>query len=286
MLENALYLTASILLSSSRNLLSKKTALTSNKASLFFLLQTILFLSSTLIVLVFGRVTFIGVATQTFVYGVIYGVLLILSQWMLTLSLRVGNVGVCTVIYSLGFLLPTLSGAVFFNETFTLINGVGLVLAVAVILLNVKKQKSAQTDKKHFTYLIIIAMLSSGGLGIMQKVQQNSFAKHQKGTFLFVAFTFAFLFSLLFYLFSKNKTAPELKTVLVSLSTGLCFGGANFCNTFLAGRMSSAVFFPLQNISTIVVSAVLGIIIFKEKITPKTAITILLGVAVILFFIK
>ena len=286
MLENALYLTASIGLSCSRNLLSKKSAISSSNFSLFFLSQTILFFSASLLILIFGSVSFSFVATETLFYGVIYGILLILSQWMLTLSLKGGNVGVCTVIYSLGFLLPTLSGALFFNETFTLTNGVGLILALCVIVLNVKKEKTENLDKKHFVYLIIIAMLSSGGLGIMQKVQQNSAFKHQKGTFLLVAFVFAFLVSLLFYLFSKNKLTPNAKTVAVSSLTGLCFGGANFCNTFLAGRMPSAIFFPLQNISTIVASAVLGILIFKEKTTPKTMLTILMGVAVILFFVK
>lgn len=66
--------------------------------------------------------------------------------------------------------------------------------------------------------------------------------------------------------------------------TGVCFGGANLFNTILAGKMKSAVFFPLQNISTILLTTLLGIVLFKEKITKKTALILSLGILVILLF--
>ena len=65
---------------------------------------------------------------------------------------------------------------------------------------------------------------------------------------------------------------------------GLCFGGSNVCNTMLAGVLPSAVFFPVQNISTILLSTLLGILLFRERMTARNAVVLLLGILVIALF--
>ena len=57
-----------------------------------------------------------SVSVITMVYGVVYGILLIVSQWAFAFSLKTGSAAVCAVIYALGFIFPTLSGAVFWGE--------------------------------------------------------------------------------------------------------------------------------------------------------------------------
>ncbi len=284
MKENLLYLFLSVSLSAGRNITSKKTAADTNKKSQFFLSQTILFACAALLLFAFGIKDFRSVSVTTLIYGMIYGVLLVLSQWMFTLALKSGNTSVCSVVYSLGFLLPTASGALFWNETFTLLNFIGVLVAVSVILLAAKKNEKGSENKKTYIPFILIAMISSGGLGIMQKVQQSSKAADEKGVFLFIAFSIAFICSMVAFLLCRERAAFTKTKVLFPAITGLCFGGANLCNTILAGRMKSAVFFPLQNISTILFTTLLGIFIFKEKLTKKTTVILFLGIAVIVLF--
>ena len=118
----------------------------------------------------------------------------------------------------------------------------------------------------------------------MQKVQQSSSAAEEKTMFLLIAFVFAFFCSFIAFLLCREKETFDTKNAVYPAVAGLCFGGANFCNTVLAGNMKSAVFFPLQNVSTILVSTLFGIVIFKEKITPKTAVILMLGIVVIVLF--
>ncbi len=284
MKENLLYLFLSVSLSSGRNITSKKTAAVANKKAEFFLSQTILFASAALL-LAFGIKEFTSVSAKTIIYGIIYGVLLVLSQWMFTLALKTGNTSVCSVVYSLGFILPTISGTLFWNETITLLNFIGILVAVIIILLTAKKGESAQGKRNRlFIWYILIAMISSGGLGIMQKVQQSSKVADEKAIFLLIAFLFAFCCSLLAFLFCREKQTISVTRNIYPVFTGLCFGGANLCNTILAGRMKSAVFFPLQNISTILLTTLLGVAIFREKLTPKTTVILILGIAVIVLF--
>lgn len=277
---NLLLLGLSVLLSAGRNAISKKTATVSRGGREFFLSQTLLFLSAALLLGV-GCVRTLRVSGLTVVLGVIYGVLLVLAQWMLTVALRSGNTSLCSVVYSFGFLLPTLSGALFWQETFTVRDGVGLALAVCVILLSAKREKGSGSPMPH----ILVAMLASGGLGIMQKVQQSSPEPEEKGVFLLIAFLVATLASLVALLTCKKAPTEQQKTDWISpVLTGLCFGGANLCNTVLAGAVKSAVVFPTQNIGTVLLSTLFGMALFGERFTKKTAAVLLLATATVLVF--
>ena len=127
-------------------------------------------------------------------------------------------------------------------------------------------------------------MLSSGGLGIVQKLQQKSVYAEQKSLFLLIAFILASAASLLIALLSKEDNAPKpSKEKLAAASCiGVCFGCCNLVNTTLAGRLPSALFFPTLNIGVILLSTVLGVLVFKEKLTKKDYSVLLLGGAAIL----
>ncbi len=284
-MNNIAYLFLSVTLSVGRNTISKNIATNTNKKAEFFLSQTVLFASAFVLLLFFGIENLAEIAPITLSFGIIYGVLLILSQWMFTFALKNGNTSVCSVVYSLGFILPTVSGALFWNETLTLLNFIGILFAVIIVLLAAKKGETGQGKRNgSFVLYIIIAMISSGGLGIMQKVQQSSKAADEKVVFLLVAFCFAFCCSFVAFLLCRERATFNTTKVLYPAFAGLCFGGANLCNTILAGKMKSMVFFPLQNISTILFTSLLGVFVFKEKITLKTAIILILGVMVVLLF--
>ncbi len=282
--ENSLYLLLSVSLTSGRNIASKKTAADNTAPSHFFFSQAMLFLAADLLLISFSITSFSAVSTTTLIYGIIYGILLILSQWMFTLALKIGSTAICSVVYSLGFIIPTVSGAIFWDEEFTLTDLFGLLLALVTIAFTViGKEKGGKTNK-NFILPIIIAMLSSGGLGIMQKVQQGSAYANERNVFLTIAFTLAFLASIIGFLCCKSKAKIKKRNVVFPSIAGFCFGGANVFNTILAGRIKSAAFFPLQNISVILLSTLLGIILFKEKLSFKNIMIIILGAITVIVF--
>lgn len=282
--ENLLYLLLSVSLTSGRNIASKKTAEDNKSASLFFFSQAMLFLAADLLLISANITSFSQISTTTLLYGIIYGILLILSQWMFTLALKIGSTSICSVVYSLGFIIPTVSGSIFWDEQFTLTDLFGLILALTTIFFTVIGKEKAGKSGKAFLLPIIIAMLSSGGLGVMQKVQQSSTYANERNEFLIIAFTLAFLSSIIGFGGCKNKAKIQSRNIVFPVIAGLCFGGANLFNTILAGRIKSAAFFPLQNISVILLSTVLGITLFKEKLSLKNIMIILLGAVTVIIF--
>ena len=278
-----LLLTLSIALSSCRNLLSKNLSSALFGTRRFFIRQSILFAGGAVAVLLFGIGSLCLPSPLTLLYGAIYAALLIFAQWFYTVALGKGNTATCSTVYSMGFILPTLSGAILWSEHLSVLNAAGIACAAAAIVCSADFKKSNDSKHSHGYLPLLVAMLASGGLGIMQKVQQKSEVAGERGAFLTTAFILAAALSLACALFVKpDDSGAKRGEIGVAAGVGLAFGCCNLLNTALAGMLPSAVFFPTLNIGTILLTTVCGIAIYRERLTKKTLLILLLGAASIL----
>ena len=212
----------------------------------------------------------------------IYGALLILAQWFYTAALSKGNTAACSTVYSLGFIFPTLSGAMIWNEAFSFVDLLGVLSAVAAVVLSgLKVNKKDNASKAYYFIPLVIAMLASGGLGIVQKVQQKSDYADQGPIFLLIAFLLAAGISLLFALMTKStETDTDIlraRKLTVAALVGAFFGCCNLLNTLLAGLLDSAIFFPTLNIGVILLSTLSASMLFRDKLSKKEISVLVLG---------
>lgn len=280
-----LFLGLSIILSSLRNLLSKDISDVKFGTKQFFLTQACIFICGSLSLILITSQSLKQPDFLTLFYSMIYSILLLSAQYCYTCALKKGNVGICSTIYSLGFIFPTLSGSLFWNEKLTCLNIIGILIVIPIIIVSGKPSSKNGQQKNINTYIIplITAMLSSGGLGIMQKIQQNSPYPEQKNFFVISAFALAGTISFFISLFAKKDTQTKIGRKLISgAGIGVAFGLCNLLNTILVGQLDSAVFFPMLNIGTILLSVVTGVVFYKEKISRKDLIVLLLGIISIL----
>ena len=280
-----LLLALSVVLSTGRNLFSKNLSDIRFGTKPFFLCQSALFLCGGVALVIFGNVSFRAISYQTFIYAAVYAVLLIFAQWFYTAALAKGNTALCSTVYSLGFIFPTLSGAILWAEPFSLFDLFGILCAIsAVIVSGLKSQAKEKTTKSYYFVPLVIAMFASGGLGIVQKLQQKSAYAEQKSIFLLIAFTLAAVISLIFSLLAKKQGDPPFRRgkLAVASCIGVCFGCCNLLNTTLSGLLDSAIFFPTLNIGVILLSMICGVIFFKEKIKKRELTVLILGGASIL----
>lgn len=280
-----LFLGLSIILSSVRNILSKGISDVKFGTKQFFLTQACIFICGSLVLILVANQNFERPSLTTLFYATLYGILLLSAQYCYTSALKKGNIGICSTVYSLGFIFPTLSGNLFWNERLTGLNVIGILMVIPTIIISGMPSSKNGQQKNINTYIIPLmsAMLSSGGLGIMQKVQQNSHYPEQKNFFVISAFALAGTISFLISLFAKRE--PQIKIgrkLIFGAGIGVAFGLCNLLNTILAGQLDSAVFFPVLNIGTIFFSIVSGIIFYKEKISRNDLIAFLLGIISIL----
>lgn len=279
-----LLLCLSIILSSVRNILSKGISSLKFGTKQFYLTQACIFVCGSLVLTFVTKFSFERPALMTLLYAGIYGILLLSAQYCYTCALKKGNVGICSTVYSLGFVFPTLSGSLFWNEKLTVLNIIGILIVIPTIIVAGKTASKSGEQKSIHTYIIplVAAMLSSGGLGIIQKIQQNSPYREQMSIFVILAFAIAGIISFLFSLFATAESVKSGRKLIYGCGIGLAFGLTNLINTSLAGQLDSAVFFPTLNIGTILFSIISGVIFYKEILSKKDFCVLLMGVVSII----
>lgn len=280
-----LLLSLSIILSGMRNILSKGISGIKFGTKQFFLIQAWSFICGSLVLTFMTYITNNAIkppSLLTLLYAAVYGVLLLSAQYCYTVALSKGNVGICSIVYSLGFIFPTLSGSLFWNERLTLLNLIGIFTVIPIIIISGKPEAKQQKSVNTYIIPLMCAMLSSGGLGIMQKIQQNSLYSEQKDLFVISAFALSGIISFLLSLFSKSEQQKIGRELIFGSGIGMAFGLCNLLNTILAGQLDSAVFFPVLNIGTILFSVAVGIILCGDNISKKNCGILFMGIVSIL----
>ena len=219
--------------------------------------------------------------------AIAYGLLTLGSQSFYILALKGYSLSVCSLIYALNFLTPTLYGILFNKEYPSVYKIIGIILIViAVLLISSSKKEDKVKDKKPIYLLFaFLSMLCSGSVGVIQKIYGKNFTPESLDTFLLIGFTLI-LTSLLIALPFARKIAGNFKiftkdlghkfyitAILLSVSVVV----ANKLNTNLASALPSFIFFPVLNGGTVIFSMLLSVVIFKEKITKSLVFSALLG---------
>lgn len=236
-----------------------------------------------------------SVSLFTLLLGVLFGAITALQGVASVAAFGCGPMSYTTVITSFSTLITALSGAMFFDEHLDAIQIVGIALVLASFVLAVKQDDEKKSANLKWLLLCIVAFVMTGGIGIMQKVHQSSVYREELNAFLIVAFAVATLSCSLIALFlrmrehrkeSGKPAVPQKEWFLLlvlMLISGVCVALNNKFNLYLSGVMDSAVFFPTVNGGGLVLSTLAAVILFKERLTAKQWIGILLGtVAVVL----
>lgn len=220
--------------------------------------------------------------------GILFGVVTALQSLALLWALRIGPMSYTSVIGSFSTLVTAVSGALFFDESITVLQAIGIAIMLCSFVFAAEKDKDKKKSSFRWLLLCTVNFLSIGCIGIMQKVHQASAYRAELNSFLVIAFVVAGLFSgILAALFGKHTAIEKQQKRSVSLLL-LCMivsgvGAAlnNRFNLYLSGVMDSAVFFPVVNGGGLVLSTLTAVVFFREHLTKKQWIGILLGIVAV-----
>ena len=147
-----LLLIISILFSSVRNILSKNISKTAFGTKSFFGFQTLIFGAGGIFLVFTSSADLEKISAPLILSSVIYAAFLIIAQYCYTMALKSGKTGICATVYSLGFIFPTLSGGVFWNEKISVCDIFGICIAACMIVLcksgSEKGGKSKEKNQK------------------------------------------------------------------------------------------------------------------------------------------
>ena len=229
----------------------------------------------------------------TILLGALFGAVVMFQSLFMLKAMQIGPMSLTTVIVSFSTVITALSGAMFWGETIKILQIIGIILMLASFIFTIDKKQDDKGASLKWLILCVLALVGSGGIGLMQKIHQTSPFKVEINAFLTMAFIVGGLLSLIFMfiskkttkevLFVKNKAGKiSLLIMLVIIFRGICTAANHKLNLFLSGVMDSAVFFPLVNGGGLVLVTLSALIIFRERLSVKQWISVALGIASVL----
>ena len=271
-----------------KSLVLKKLGRDFDKGNGIYLLNSLmLFLASAVI----GTYTFLviksfNISIFSFVLSLVFGSSIVLSQLLEAHAMKRGPVSMTALIYSLGLIFPIIYGSIFLSEAISLMQLLGMVLALFSLYFIINPEKSGKINLLWLA-LAIAASFCAGMNGIIQKIHQNSEYKSELYPFIFLSLLFAAVFSLVCAVLNADKRGNNIgkklkfdpKLILVG---GIAIALVNILNLILAGKIEAVIQFPVYNIGGMILTVIGGRLIFGEKMSKNQIIGLGVGCIAIL----
>ncbi len=276
------------LLQSGKTVLFKKIGVDSRSSKQFFRLNGLSFGVATVIAAIISFILNPSVFKDTSFYSVWMSALFALSSLATILAqmkaLSLGTTSSTMMIFSCGFLIPVIFSAIAYEEKISVIDIFALALMLIALFLIINPDKKAKLSVKWLVYSLV-AMTCSGTTAILQKIHQHSSHAHEFLGLSVSEFLIACLLLLGLYLFAPKASEykpMEKGELSFGLINGFFVSVPSMINIFLAGKFPAIIMFPIYNIGNIVLSGIIGGIIYREKNSKKEIFGFILGCIAIL----
>ncbi|RLD67074.1 MAG: hypothetical protein DRI84_03450 [Bacteroidetes bacterium] len=217
--------------------------------------------------------------------AVILGVMFMISFYLYALSTQKSGVAITAVASKMSVIIPVIIGAFLYeNESLNIVKYSGLTLALVSFYLIFKSKEGTQLNLKLLLLPSIIFFFSGANDTFMKWIKDTyvetaSNSLNNEIHFIGVLFTVSLLTSIVFMLAHQIRKPTPIHWA--SIGGGALLGIINVLSAtsmFLAmGKFESGFFFPIFNVSIVALSALSGIVLFREKLSTVNLIGILLA---------
>ena len=215
----------------------------------------------------------------------IYASVMIFTQLCQITAVRYGTASMTSLIYAAGFLIPIVFSFFAFGEEITPWQGVGVLILMVAVYMIVGPKGGGRLSLLWLLFALL-AMLGSGFTAVVQKLHQYSDYAQELPSFLVAAFLMAaFACFLLHFLFRREGGEVgriTLRRAAFPVFSGISIGMLNLMNLMLAGRLPSVIHFPIYNVGSMILTGVLGAILFRERHKPMEIVGFAIGCVAIL----
>ncbi|MBD1261222.1 DMT family transporter [Maribacter polysiphoniae] len=221
-----------------------------------------------------GEVKPLEIAEQPWFLGtLLLGVLFIVVFNLMAKTSQTVGVSVASVATKMSLVIPVIFGILVYKETLGFLKVVGILLALAAVYFASIKKKEIKFERSSLL-LPILVFLGSGIIDTSIKyVQETKIKENEFPLFSATVFAAAAFVGLFFIIFKAFKT--PLKINVKNILGGIALGVPNYFSIYYLLRalqnptLNSASVFTINNVAIVMLSTLLGIVLFKEQISPK-----------------
>jgi drug/metabolite transporter (DMT)-like permease len=210
--------------------------------------------------------------TNWLIAALICGVLFISLFVLMGKSSQVNGVARTSVSVKMSMAVSAICIGISVSESFSLWKILGILAAiVGVVLVSLDREKDSENKS---IWLLFILFFGSGLLDFVLNFVQNHLLTHVSAA-LFSAIGFGIAGFIGVFVMAISIVRKESKIALKNILAGVCLGIPNFFSIYLlieaysSTGWSDSTVLAIVNISIVVISAILGFLAFKEKLTSQ-----------------
>ncbi len=222
-----------------------------------------------------------------FIGTLILGALFIIVFNLAAITTQRSGLSVVSVATKMSVTIPVLFGIYYYQENAGILKILGILLAlVAVYLTSIKAKNGIAIKKKNLIFPILV-FLGSGIIDTTIKFLESGYV-NKTDVALFSSTIFSVAGTIGVIILCIQAAQGKLRVTGKNILGGIALGIPNYFSIYflvLALRnngFDSSTVFTINNVAIVLVSTVLGIALFREKLIPKNWIGIILAVISIL----
>lgn len=178
-----------------------------------------------------------------------------------------------SIFQKMSLIAPTIAAIIYYGDSASFIKILGIILAItSIFVISLSKADRSKNPEKINPILWLFPIFTFIGScmvdGGLFYVNQSGLASSLDIDFIATLFFFAGCFGVLFVIFDyfKNGTIFRLKDVVAGFALGIPnFFSIYFLLKVLSSGLEGSVVFPINNVSILALTALLGLIFFEEK---------------------
>lgn len=208
------------------------------------------------------------------IVGSLFGSFFFLSLIYLQRSIKANGVGLSGTISKLGILIPMIFSIIIWKEFPSVIQWIGITLSLlSILIVNLSPDSLRKLD---INPTLILLFISAGMAGFSNKIFQKYALSEYKDVFLFATFFVAFLVSIFYTI--KEKSEMKKRDILTGFAVGIPNLFSQYFLVLALETLKTSVAFPLNSAGSIVLMNLGGFLIYRESISRKNKIAILLTI--------
>lgn len=240
--------------------------------------------------IIFALIVFVVIAKGKLNFNIdvlMYAILFAISYFSASvfsfLAISTGSLSLSSLIIQYSLVVPTFYGLIALDEPIkaTLILGIFL-LCISLIFVNLEGKGEKKITLK-WGMFAFLAFLGNGMCSTVQKVQQLDFGGMYKSEFMIIAlFMNAVALVILSFVTEKKQTVVNYKKGFwLYAACGIANGVTNLLVMILSNTVPASVMFPVIAAGGIILTALISMFVYKEKLSTQQKIGFALGVLAI-----
>ncbi len=216
-------------------------------------------------------------------FAAVFGICFVVAFFAYMKSVRTVGMSLATLVVRLSIVLPLIFSAVFYTEIPTVFQWFGIILTLFTLILfstSIRRDRTKEYTPEGIFYLFLMFVVL-GLNDFSMKVFREWQPSGDRGLFLLVLFGMATLFSGMLIVYKKRTIYSR------DVVRGAVLGVPNLFSTYFLiaalRALPGIVVYPLVNVSIVVLTALGGLVIWREHLNKMGWFSLGLAIVAILF---